>query len=283
MTNRRAPATGPLTRLLLIGLAVAAMAGILAGLALATLPNQDEENPVEGAGIVAATAPIPAEAGVFRTVTAEGPGDDVGAGDWPARRALARPRTLSRFRANREYPGAPPRIPHALTSTELRTTTCTVCHLRGGYSPRFMAYVPRTPHPELSDCLQCHTPDAHLLGVSLPGREANDICRQCHAMGATRGQPPAAHRAWGDVDWRPAPWPPLDPVRASGTPPPIPHDLAMRGNCGTCHAGQSAIAEIRTAHPERSNCRQCHMTITATDSVFTRPTRIPAGPMTGTP
>lgn len=282
MRDRQIPATSPLTRLLLIGLAIAAMAGLLAGLALATLPNVREENRVEGAGIVAATAPIPAEADVFRTVTAEGPGGDFGAGGWPARRAIARPRTLSRFRANREYPGAPPRIPHALTSTELRTTTCLVCHARGGYSPRFLAYVPRTPHPELTDCLQCHTPDAHLLGVALPANEANDICRQCHALGANRNQP-VTHRAWGDVDWRPAPWTPLDPVRASGTPPPIPHDLALRGNCGTCHVGQSAIAEIRTAHPERSNCRQCHMTQTATDSVYTRTPRAPADTMTGIP
>jgi len=282
MTDRRNPATSPLTRLLLIGLAVAAMVGLIAALALTTLPHLDEESPAEESVIVAATAPIPAEAGVFRAVTIEGPGADLGASGDPPRRGTARPRTLSRFRANRAYPGAPPRIPHALTSTELRTTTCTVCHERGGYSPRFLAYVPRTPHPELTDCLQCHTPDAHLLGVALPGNEANDICRQCHALGANRNQP-STHRAWGDVDWRPAQWPPLDPVRASGTPPPIPHDLALRGNCGTCHVGQSAISEIRTAHPERSNCRQCHLTIAATDSVFTRTTRAPADTMTGIP
>lgn len=282
MTDRHDPATGPLTRLLLIGLGVAAMVGLIAALATTTLPHLGEESTTERAVIVAATAPIPAEADVFRTVTVEGPGADIGAGGGPPRRGTARPRTLSRFRANRAYPGAPPRIPHALTSTELRTTTCTVCHERGGYSPRFLAYVPRTPHPELSDCLQCHTPDAPLLGVALPANDANDICLQCHVLGASRNQP-ATHRAWGDVDWRPAPWPPLDPVRASGTPPPIPHDLALRGNCGTCHVGQSAISEIRTAHPERSNCRQCHMTVAAPDSIFTRPTPAPAGTMMGTP
>ncbi len=277
MTDRREPtSTGPLTRLLLIGLAVAAMVGLIAGLAITPWPRLEEKHPGESIVIVASPTPIPAEAGVFQT--ARGPG---GAED-PPRRVTARPRTLSRFRANRAYPGAPPRIPHALTSTELRTTTCLVCHERGGYSPRFLAYVPRTPHPELTDCLQCHTPDAHLAGVALPTNEANDICRQCHALGASRNQP-ATHRAWGDVDWRPAPWPPLDPVRASGTPPPIPHDLALRGNCGTCHVGESAISEIRTAHPERSNCRQCHLTLAATDSVYARPPRAPVDTMTGSP
>lgn len=282
MTDRRDQATGPLTRLLLIGLAVAAMVGLIAGLAFTAIPHIEERSPTENVVIVAAPAPIPAEAGVFRSAAVNGPGSSIGTGGDLLRRAAARPRTLSRFRANRAYPGAPPRIPHALTRTELRTTTCTVCHERGGYSPRFLAYVPRTPHPELTDCLQCHMPDAHLAGVALPANEANDICRQCHALGTGRNLP-VTHRAWGDVDWRPAPWPPLDPVRASGTPPPIPHDLDLRGNCGTCHVGQSAIAEIRTAHPERSNCRQCHMAPSAADSVYTRTPRAPADTMTGMP
>jgi cytochrome c-type protein NapB len=43
-----------------------------------------------------------------------------------------------------------------------------------------------------------------------------------------------------------------------GSPPPIPHALQMRENCRACHAGPGAVAELRTTHPERVTCRQCH-------------------------
>lgn len=33
----------------------------------------------------------------------------------------------------------------------------------------------------------------------------------------------------------------------------------MRENCVSCHAGPSAPKEIRVTHPERVNCRQCHV------------------------
>jgi cytochrome c-type protein NapB len=42
------------------------------------------------------------------------------------------------------------------------------------------------------------------------------------------------------------------------SPPPIPHALQMRENCRACHAGPGAVAELRTTHPERVTCRQCH-------------------------
>ena len=51
----------------------------------------------------------------------------------------------------------------------------------------------------------------------------------------------------------------------------IPHDLQLRGNCLACHAGPAAVEEIRTAHPERTNCRQCHLTAPPGEDVFTRP------------
>ena len=44
-----------------------------------------------------------------------------------------------------------------------------------------------------------------------------------------------------------------------GSPPAIPHQLQMRENCLSCHAGPSAPKEIRVSHPERINCRQCHV------------------------
>ena len=43
------------------------------------------------------------------------------------------------------------------------------------------------------------------------------------------------------------------------SPPIIPHQIQMRENCLSCHAGPSAPKEIRVSHPERVNCRQCHV------------------------
>ena len=43
------------------------------------------------------------------------------------------------------------------------------------------------------------------------------------------------------------------------SPPVIPHQLQMRENCLACHAGPGAPKEIRVSHPERINCRQCHV------------------------
>ena len=42
-------------------------------------------------------------------------------------------------------------------------------------------------------------------------------------------------------------------------PPVIPHKVFMRENCQACHAGPAARKEIRTEHPERAQCRQCHV------------------------
>jgi nitrate reductase (cytochrome), electron transfer subunit len=193
-----------------------------------------------------AAQPIAAEALVFSLRP-----DDAALDAHAHRRPDAHPRTLATFRALRAYPGAPPRVPHGLTPDEFRGTMCNTCHERGGYSQRFGAYVPLVPHPELTSCLQCHATDVALVGVALPDRRPDALCNQCHSVARNR-------RSEHDSDWRPAPWPQLSRA-ADGTPPEIPHDLQLRGNCLACHMGPAAVAEIRTSHPERSNCRQCHL------------------------
>ena len=50
-------------------------------------------------------------------------------------------------------------------------------------------------------------------------------------------------------------------------PPTIPHKTFMRENCVACHAGPAAREEIRTSHPERRRCRQCHVPV-ATQETF---------------
>ncbi len=47
----------------------------------------------------------------------------------------------------------------------------------------------------------------------------------------------------------------------AGAPPRIPHRMLMRENCVACHDGPGAREEVRTSHPERWRCRQCHVPV----------------------
>jgi cytochrome c-type protein NapB len=254
---------------LVASLAVAVVAGTVVVKRAAQRPRSAPASETSSA-LVAADQPIRAEAEVFRThagVTAIPPAGE--------RQRDAHPRTLARFRFLRAYPGAPPRIPHGFTADEFRTGTCNTCHQRGGFSPRFDAYVPVTPHPEMPACLQCHVGRDEVTGVSLPSQDPSTVCRQCHAPGAARW-------AEGLVDWRPMAWPSRVQPAETGGPPPITHDLFFRGNCLACHSGPSAVAEIRTTHPERANCRQCHVLPDPAVDEFLRPLRAVRGESEGT-
>lgn len=247
-------------RVALIVAAAVSLAG--AGLAVqraSTRRATDEARAPEAVPAVPG-APIAHEAEVFRTR----PGAQAVEPD-ARRRDEAHPRTIATYRALRSYPGAPPRIPHGVTEVEFRTTRCNTCHERGGYSQRFGAYAPVNPHPERAMCLQCHAPAYELVGVPFPRTGANDPCRQCHA-----GVP--AKFSESAIAWRAAPWPALA-IRALAGAPVIPHDLDGRGNCLACHMGPGAVAELRTSHPERADCRQCHVTAGDASLVFSRPAR----------
>ncbi len=223
-------------RILGIGSAIVLMLAAVLILGPA-LPPEGEAIPHPPAVRAEPQNPIPAEADVFAT-------DARGLAVAPAAEASrpARRRTLAAARTLRAYPGAPPRIPHELAPDEFRLTECSTCHERGGYAPRFRAYTPVTPHPRYENCLQCHV------------------------ASETAG-------TFVGLDWRPAAWPPLGERAMEGAPPRIPHDLQLRGNCLACHGGPGAVEEIRTTHPERVNCRQCHVPSDpeAIAPVFTRP------------
>jgi cytochrome c-type protein NapB len=198
--------------------------------------------------LVSPEQPIAAEADVFRAKW----GFVASAPDAPAR-PQARARTLAIYHKLRAYPGAPPRIPHGLTEEEYRTNRCNICHERGGYATRFGAYAPVTPHPENTQCLQCHVPDAMSVGVPLPRVRGQMVCRQCHV------DPDRPPPSLVSLNWAPAPWPALHNTALPGSPPIIPHTLQLRGDCLACHGGPGAVRELRTKHPERGNCRQCHV------------------------
>lgn len=137
-------------------------------------------------------------------------------------------RSLQVYYQRRAYPGAPPQVPHPLVESQGQSEACLSCHSQGGYVPKYEAYAPVTPHPTWENCVQCHVPK----------------------------RTPTFFRPTGWTAPRP---PKLQRSSLPGSPPPIPHSLQTRTACNTCHDGPSAVKEIRTPHPERSNCLQCHV------------------------
>lgn len=242
-----------------IGVAVAMMVGLIFWVASSALPPARGMTPRLDATLAPPGTPIPFEAGVFRTR----PGD-LAADPGVDRRDEAHPRSMAMYRRLRAFPGAPPRIPHGLTEEEFRGGRCNACHERGGYVERFAAYAPVTPHPEFGQCLQCHVPDHDLVGLPLPDDTRGSVCFQCHILDAERP-------LFATLDWPTPAWPATGQPALPGGPPPIPHPLQLRENCLACHMGAGAVEEIRTTHPERANCRQCHVTSAAQPDVFVRP------------
>lgn len=139
-------------------------------------------------------------------------------------------RSLDTYYNNRAYHGAPPSIPHPVKNERsLGGNTCLQCHQNGGFVDKFDAYAPVTPHPEMVNCRQCHvTQNSKTLFTS-----ANLVKVHAPEVGVNNA--------------------------LIGTPPMIPHQIQMRENCLSCHAGPAAPEEIRVSHPERVNCRQCHV------------------------
>ena len=248
-------------RVLAIGAAIALMAGVV--LLVTRLPGRVRATPThpEAGRSAAPGEPIPSEALVFRLEHS-----DLAVEPSAPRRGPAHRRTLAMYRSLRAYPGAPPRIPHGLTAEEYRDAGCRTCHERGGYAARFGAYAQQTPHPEYTQCLQCHLPRAPLVGVPLPTTASGELCQQCHV-----GDPDAAPPVFAALDWRPSSWPRTGQSALEGSPPLIPHGFQLRGSCLACHGGPAAVEEIRTTHPERANCRQCHVPAAPEEEVFTRP------------
>lgn len=193
---------------------------------------------------------IASEAGVFRVMESE-----LGVTPSFVGGSTAHARSLDMYRRLRAYPGAPPRIPHGLTEEEYRRSSCNPCHLRGGWVARFGTYAPVTPHPEYASCLQCHVPQDGLVGRAHPITDNSTVCAQCHI------DPDAPPETFVELDWEPAAWPATNVQAMPESPHRIPHDFQTRSNCLSCHSGPGAVTELRTDHPERVNCRQCHVQV----------------------
>lgn len=154
------------------------------------------------------------------------------AGPVPAPGLEERALALAARAARRAYDGAPPVVPHPISQES--SASCLACHgpglvMRGKVATK----ISHAPH---ASCTQCHVPSGGLglqAGVS--------------AWPAQSAPPPAP------------PHPKSSPVPGATLPPPkIPHATFMRGDCVSCH-GPAGLFGLRTPHPERQSCLQCHV------------------------
>lgn len=138
---------------------------------------------------------------------------------------------LAERAARRAYDGAPPTIPHAVRQQS--AAECLACHdeglrLRG-------ALATPVSHETFTSCTQCHV----VSQQPMPGAAL----------------PPDATFAGNGFDGLDSP---TAGARASGIAPPvIPHQTTMRERCMSCH-GPNGRDALRSTHPERQNCEQCH-------------------------
>ena len=127
---------------------------------------------------------------------------------------------------NRAFNGAPPTIPHPID--QMSVQACMICHAEG---------------------LQAST-----LRASKMSHQFLSECTQCHVENNPQHQPPVVFRESTFVG-RPAPR--GGPRAYPGAPPQIPHSTWMRVDCLSCH-GPTGHFGIRTTHPWRQECQQCH-------------------------
>ena len=149
----------------------------------------------------------------------------------PGRAGLVKSSAASRA-DRRAYDGAPPVIPHSPFGAE-----CSACHNERGQSVPNVGFAPPSPHP----------------GTVFEGGTTR--CRQCHVFRTTEDLFVSSGFVGLDQDLA------AGDRATAGAPPRIPHRLLMRENCVACHDGPAAREEIRTDHPERDRCRQCHVPV----------------------
>lgn len=158
----------------------------------------------------------------------------------PGREGALKTAALARAQ-RRMYDGAPPVIPHERFSSD-----CTACHTERGMDVEGTGFAPPMPHEPTA------------------GLSATSRCTQCHVFQLTDALFVASTFDGLRQDLR------RGERLHDLAPPVIPHRVFMRENCVACHSGPAAREEIRSSHPERTRCLQCHVERVATDT-FRRP------------
>lgn len=145
---------------------------------------------------------------------------------------------LAKRAARRAYAGAPPVIPHPVNANDVES--CYICHGQGLVIDTIVA--PKISHQRYTNCTQCHAP----VAVGAPGPDEGFVVTNTFqgASGPTHG-----------------------PRAYAGAPPQIPHPTHMRENCTSCH-GVLGKTGMRSTHPWRANCTQCHTPSAMMDQVL---------------
>ncbi len=137
---------------------------------------------------------------------------------------------VSERAARRAYDGAPPVVPHPIRASG--AAECLACHADGfALGSRRASPI---PHVSFASCTQCH------VSASAPFTR----------LAAS----PAARAA---SSWQGLASPTGGEMAYKGAPPAVPHSTRMRERCESCH-GPEGRAALRTPHPDRRSCLQCH-------------------------
>ncbi len=141
---------------------------------------------------------------------------------------------------NRAFNGAPPTVPHPVD--QMSSQACMVCHQEGAKTDSLR--ISKMSHQYLENCSQCHVEadPQHMVATTF---RRNTFVGLPAPQGGPRAFP--------------------------GAPPMIPHSTWMRVECNSCH-GTAGQQGIRTTHPWRKNCLQCHAPSSSLDQVQIDPT-----------
>ncbi len=145
---------------------------------------------------------------------------------------------LAKRKLRRAYDGAPPTIPHRVL--QMGPLDCTTCHAGGVQLGALKA--PKISHPSFQSCTQCHV----VMDDPRPG-----VLNGAPIVKTENGF--AGLPSWGKGSraWL-------------GAPPTIPHPTLMRGDCASCH-GATGTQGIKSTHPRRQSCTQCHVSSAVND------------------
>ncbi|HYG36211.1 MAG TPA: nitrate reductase cytochrome c-type subunit [Clostridia bacterium] len=145
-----------------------------------------------------------------------------------AQRTLA----LNERADRRAYDGAPPVVPHPIAQDS--SASCLACHGQGLVVKDKVAT--KISHAPYTSCTQCHVP---AVGTRIPTAETALLEPSTANQFTGLRAPLKGSRAWPQA------------------PPTVPHGTFMRADCLSCH-GPQGLFGLRTPHPDRRSCLQCH-------------------------
>ena len=135
--------------------------------------------------------------------------------------------------ARRAFDGAPPVVPHPIAQDS--AAACLACHGPGLVIKDKVAS--KMSHAIYTSCTQCHVPAG---GPRMLAPESDLLTPIAENQFTGMTTPSKGNRAW------------------PAAPPTVPHPTLMRSDCMSCH-GPQGLFGLRTPHPDRQACVQCHV------------------------